>query len=130
MLPALSSQHAATPPPPAVPPQLPAWHVTLIIGTFVCRGAFAVSAYPLEESLLMDFVSKERRGRWKSLESVSAFGWAGSAALGGVLADQYSYSFTFLITAVIQFVAIGLESSLLGLVPRFETAGVRSSSRD
>jgi hypothetical protein len=37
----------------------------------------------------MDFVPKQERARWKSLESVGAFGWCGSAALGGILADKY-----------------------------------------
>ena len=43
------------------------------------------------------------RTRWKSLESVTQVGWAGSAALGGYLADQHGYVFTFLITAALQF---------------------------
>ena len=30
------------------------------------------------------------------------FGWCGSAALGGYLADKFDYNFTFLITAMIQ----------------------------
>ena len=37
----------------------------------------------------MDYVPKETRARWKSLESIAQFGWCGSAALGGILADQY-----------------------------------------
>ena len=36
----------------------------------------------------MDFVPKNERARWKSLESVSQFGWCGSAVLGGYLADK------------------------------------------
>ena len=39
----------------------------------------------------MDFVPKETRARWKSLDSISQFGWCGSAAPGGWLADKYSY---------------------------------------
>jgi hypothetical protein len=50
------------------------------------------STYAIQESVLMDFVPKSTRARWKSLESVASFGWCGSAVLGGVLADASSYS--------------------------------------
>ena len=39
----------------------------------------------------MDFVPKKERARWKALESVSAFGWCGSAALGGYLGDKHGF---------------------------------------
>jgi predicted MFS family arabinose efflux permease len=68
----------------------------------------------------MDFVPKETRARWKSLESISAFGWCGSAALGGVLADKYGYNFTFLITAMVQGAAIVIWAFLIPLVPKQE----------
>ena len=58
--------------------------------------------YPLEESILMDSVPPNTRARWKSLESISQFGWCGSAVIGGLLSDRYTYSFTFVITAVVQ----------------------------
>lgn len=47
--------------------------------------------YPLTESILMDTVPRDKRARWKSLESVTAFGWCGSAVIGGALADRYDY---------------------------------------
>ena len=80
-------------------------------------------SYPLVESILMDFVPKEERARWKSLESVAAFGWCGSAALGGWLADKYDYTYTFLITALLQTSGYLVFSSLIPLVPRQEGAG-------
>ena len=46
------------------------------------------ATYPLSESILMDFVAKEFRARWKSLESVVQFGWCGSAVVGGWLGDR------------------------------------------
>ena len=49
--------------------------------------------------------------RWKSLDSVSVFGWCGSAALGGYLADRFGYTFTFLVTAAIQGTATLLQVS-------------------
>jgi MFS family permease len=60
------------------------------------------SSYPLLESILMDNVPSHQRARWKSLESIAAFGWTGSALVGGILADERSYRFTFAITASLQ----------------------------
>ena len=68
----------------------------------------------------MDCVPKSTRARWKSLDSVGVFGWCGSAALGGYLADLHGYAFTFLITAAVQGVATALQATLVFLVPRSE----------
>lgn len=76
--------------------------------------------YPLEESILMDFVPKNTRARWKSLDSVATFGWCGSSALGGYLADLHGYAFTFLITAGVQLLATSIQALLICLVPRQE----------
>jgi len=35
----------------------------------------------------MDAVPRNRRGFWKSLESVSSFGWSGSAFIGGMISS-------------------------------------------
>ncbi len=94
----------------------------LLIPIYILRTGLMNSTYPLQESILMDFVPKDQRARWKSLESVSAFGWCGSAALGGVLADKYDYPFTFLLTACIQSFGTSLYLFLLPLVPRSEKA--------
>ena len=37
------------------------------------------------------------QARWSSLDSITGFGWSGSAMVGGLLIDRYSYSWTFLI---------------------------------
>ena len=74
----------------------------------------------LQESILMDFVPVERRGVWKSLDSVAAFGWCGSASLGGWLSDRYGYKCIFLLTALVQIIGIAVWSMLLPLVPRKE----------
>ena len=68
----------------------------------------------------MDFVRKDSRARWKSLESVSQFGWAGSAVLGGLLSDRYDYTFTFLVTALVQSAGTLGYLLLLPLVPTDE----------
>ena len=93
---------------------------TIIIPIYIFRTGIMNSTYPLNESILMDFVPKETRARWKSLESIASFGWCGSAVLGGVLADQTSYSSTFLYTAALQFVGVLFQASLMWVVPRKE----------
>eukprot|EP00959_Pyramimonas_sp_CCMP1952_P447038 9359856-Pyramimonas_sp.AAC.2 len=47
----------------------------------------------------MDVLPKGQRARWKSLDSVSQFGWCGSAFLGGWWSDRHGYMHTFLLTA-------------------------------
>jgi hypothetical protein len=53
----------------------------------------------------MDCVPESSRGRWNSWESVTGFTWSGSAALGGLLIDRYSYRVCFVVTALIYSVA-------------------------
>ncbi|KAJ1618774.1 major facilitator superfamily domain-containing protein [Pavlovales sp. CCMP2436] len=96
---------------------------SIMVPIYIARTALMNSGYPLEESILMDYVPKSSRARWKSLESVSQFGWCGSAAIGGWLGDRYGYSYTFLLTAAIQGSATLLVATLLPLVPRREADG-------
>merc|ERR1711871_1359345 len=93
---------------------------TIILPIYIFRTGIMNSTYPLNESILMDFVPKDTRARWKSLESIASFGWCGSAVLGGVLADETSYSSTFLYTAGLQFAGVLLQASLMWVVPRKE----------
>ena len=97
----------------------------IIAPIYVLRTGFMNCTYPLKESILMDFVPKNQRARWKSLDSVTSFGWCGSAIFGGILADANgSYSRSFYITAIIQ--ALGTLSKLLlaPLVPIHEDEGL------
>eukprot|EP00465_Bigelowiella_longifila_P002135 CAMPEP_0185264934 /NCGR_PEP_ID=MMETSP1359-20130426/25475_1 /TAXON_ID=552665 /ORGANISM="Bigelowiella longifila, Strain CCMP242" /LENGTH=151 /DNA_ID=CAMNT_0027853857 /DNA_START=117 /DNA_END=572 /DNA_ORIENTATION=- len=100
----------------------------ILVPIYVIRTGVMNCTYPLDESILMDFCRKEQRARWKSLESISAFGWCGSAVLGGILGDAHGYSFTFLITAMIQGSSILLTATLLPLVPIHEKARSQSIS--
>eukprot|EP00472_Partenskyella_glossopodia_P002460 CAMPEP_0197533718 /NCGR_PEP_ID=MMETSP1318-20131121/44445_1 /TAXON_ID=552666 /ORGANISM="Partenskyella glossopodia, Strain RCC365" /LENGTH=209 /DNA_ID=CAMNT_0043090703 /DNA_START=97 /DNA_END=723 /DNA_ORIENTATION=- len=93
---------------------------------YVVRTGLMNCTYPLDESILMDFCPKDVRGRWKSLESVVAFGWCGSAVLGGWLGDAHGYSFTFIITALIQGGSVIIICFLLPLVPISEKREVIS----
>ena len=59
--------------------------------TCVCRVCFCSMQVLRSRSLLMDYVPKEARGRWNSLDSVLAFGWCGSAVAGGFLLDAFGF---------------------------------------
>lgn len=89
-----------------------------LIVIFMVRTGLMNSTYPLRESILMDSVPKDQRARWKALDSVSTFGWCGSAAFGGFLADRYGYTFTFFITAGLQFVGVSMYWLIMHVVPR------------
>jgi len=93
------------------------WQVMVPI--YLVRTAANNSTYPLEESIQMDWVTKETRARWKSLASLMQFGWCGSAVFGGILTDASSgdYTITFLITAMMQLAGGLCYFPLLPLVP-------------
>ncbi len=95
-------------------------HPIYLVPIYVFRTGLMNATYPLQESILMDFVPKHQRARWKSLDSVASFGWCGSAAFGGWLADKFDYTHTFLVTAIFQIVSTGVWCLLLPLVPRVE----------
>lgn len=105
-------------------------HPLLLVPIYVLRTSLMNCSYPLQESILMDFVPKHERARWKSLDSVAGFGWCGSAMLGGWLSDRFDYTYTFLITAIIQTVGTGVFALLLPLVPRTEGNNTHSEEDD
>jgi hypothetical protein len=80
------------------------------------RTGIMNSVYPLLESILMDVVPSNQRARWKSLESIAAFGWTGSALVGGILSDSHSYQFTFVTTATMQLIGAFLLIPIQPLV--------------
>jgi MFS family permease len=91
----------------SVPPTL--WEenpkvVIWIVIIWWLRTGIMNAVYPLLESILMDVVPSNQRARWKSLESIAALGWTGSALVGGILSDSHSYQFTFVTTATMQLV--------------------------
>lgn len=82
---------------------------------FLAREAFMQCTNPLRQSLLMDFVAKEYRARWNSLEGLSMFSWAGSAVLGGFVVDAYGYRVCFLVAAVVYTCGVLIEAMLIPL---------------
>jgi len=97
-----------------------AQNLYLVVLVFILRGAFQNAIYPIDRSIIMDFVSSDQRGRWNSIESISAMTWSGSAVIGGYLMDSYDYRYTFTITGWIYLCAVALRIPLLYLVPRKE----------
>jgi len=71
---------------------------------------------PLKKSILMDYVPKKTRARWNSIDSITRFGWSGSAVVGGYLVDRYSYTVTFTLTAIMQVIASSLFFLLVTIV--------------
>lgn len=63
----------------------------VMVPMYLVRTSLMNCNYPLQKSILMDYVSKEHRATWNSLEAVTSFGWSGSAALGGWLIHRYGF---------------------------------------
>merc|ERR1719491_1915977 len=72
---------------------------------------------PIDSGIVMSCVDTKYRGRWSSLQTISRVSWAGSAALGGWLADSHDYRFTFLITGVLYSISGLLYTQLLWVIP-------------
>lgn len=88
----------------------------VLVPVFLLRTSLMNAPNPLIRSVLMDFTTQEMRAKWSSLESVTSFGWSGSAVLGGILADKVGYGHTFLITAAMQFVSLSVLSLTMPVV--------------
>lgn len=67
---------------------------------YMMRFACLHSRDPLLYSMTMDVVPPEQRSRWSSLNSLRTLSFSASAVLGGYLADNYGYEFSFNITVV------------------------------
>mmetsp|Transcript_7638 Transcript_7638/g.18547 ORF Transcript_7638/g.18547 Transcript_7638/m.18547 type:complete len:194 (-) Transcript_7638:791-1372(-) len=89
-----------------------------IVPLYICRTSIMNAQYPIQRSILMDYVPKATRARWASVESVTQFGWSGSAAVGGFLIERYGFQTTFFVTASMQLVGWLCSLLLLPLVPR------------
>ncbi|KAF4649463.1 hypothetical protein FOL46_001800 [Perkinsus olseni] len=92
------------------------YSLPLLLVVYFIRGGFQNAVYPLDRSLIMDYVVSKQRGRWNAVESITAASWAGSAALGGWLCDGHDYRYAFGITAHIYTVALLMRIPLFFLV--------------
>ena len=85
--------------------------------SYLFRGGLLLATYPLHKSIIMNNVPENERARWNSLDSIMAFGWAGSAAAGGVIADRWAYTSAFAITSCIHVLAVAFLVVTLGKTP-------------
>ena len=78
----------------------------IILPLYLLRTWLMNAPLALSKSILNDYVPKKHRAKWSSLESVNTSTWAGSACLGGYLADRIGYRHVFLVTAALQGLAV------------------------
>ncbi|MDH5645898.1 MAG: MFS transporter, partial [Candidatus Heimdallarchaeota archaeon] len=91
--------------------------IYILIPLFILRGALMNASQPLSRSILMDFIPKKNRGKWNSMEAFAwGFFWNFSAALGGILIENYDYRVNFIITGLIYTVGTLLILILIPLV--------------
>ncbi|KNC81356.1 hypothetical protein SARC_06316 [Sphaeroforma arctica JP610] len=105
-------------------------HPYWLISIYIIRSALINCVVPLARSILMDYCPPNQRAKWGALESLSAFGWSGSAVLGGILVDSYGFDIAFHATATVQLIAWSPLLLLLPLVAREEHAEARRSLVD
>merc|ERR1711920_193864 len=89
----------------------------MCVAFFIVRGGIMNAKGPIDTGIVMDCVDTKYRGRWASLQTISRASWAGSAFMGGWLADTHDYRFTFLITACVYSTSALMYSSLLFIIP-------------
>ena len=114
-----------------------------IVPLYLLRTWLMNSPLALSKSVLNDYIPKKHRAKWASLEAVNTSTWAGSAVLGGFIADcaaaapppsnassafgasieaadsppaHYCYRRVFLITAALQALGLAFYVPLIALV--------------
>eukprot|EP00923_Selenidium_pygospionis_P060343 GHVN01106184.1.p1 GENE.GHVN01106184.1~~GHVN01106184.1.p1 ORF type:complete len:677 (-),score=116.77 GHVN01106184.1:582-2612(-) len=92
------------------------WMVVL----FLVRGGMMNCGFPIDRSIVNDYIPSRHRGKWNAVQSLTGMTWSGSAMLGGFLSDTHDYRYTFIFTAMIYCVALVIYLPLLWLVPRKE----------
>nr|CCA17688.1 Major Facilitator Superfamily (MFS) putative [Albugo laibachii Nc14] len=73
------------------------------------------STEPLQRSLLMDFLPRQQRAKWSSLEDLSALVCTGSALIGVYLMETQGFHYCVWITLPIYVVGVLLETLLIPL---------------
>lgn len=68
-------------------------YIEFLSNFVLIRGQLQNAAYPVDRSILMDFIQSGSRGKWNSIASLTTMTWSGSAVLGGYLADKYDYRY-------------------------------------
>lgn len=92
----------------------------VVVPLYIVRTLLTSVGWPLIMSVLNDYVSKEHRSKWNSLQNIAALGWSGSAYVGGIIIDQYGFNIVFYCTAALQALSILIRFLIIPLVPRSE----------
>eukprot|EP00915_Cephaloidophora_sp_WS-2016_P005440 GHVH01007225.1.p1 GENE.GHVH01007225.1~~GHVH01007225.1.p1 ORF type:complete len:396 (+),score=26.05 GHVH01007225.1:886-2073(+) len=93
-------------------------NLPILVGVFFARSCFQNAAYPVDRSILYDYIPSSKRGRWNSIASLTTMTWSGSAVLGGWICDGHDYRYTFVITAIIYMIGLAIYTPLVWAVPR------------
>ena len=90
----------------------------VLIALFLLRCGIIRSTGPIQQSIVMDYVKKEHRAKWASLDSFTQAGWSGSAAVGGYLIQHYSYQLCFLVACGFHLSSCAVRWPLMWVVPK------------
>ena len=93
------------------------YRIPLIL-LFLVRTAVLQSTGPIQQSVVMDYVSKANRAKWASLATLTSAGWSGSAAVGGYLIEHYSFQLCFAISCGFYLLSLAVKIPLLWIVPK------------
>lgn len=69
-------------------------------GCYLLRFACLQTRDPILTSITMDLVPERQRSRWAALNSLRSLSFSASAVLGGYLADEFGYEYSFSVTVV------------------------------
>lgn len=89
----------------------------IIVPIYLVRTTLMNCGKPLQKSILMDYVKKKDRAKWGSVESLTSFGWSGSAMIGGWLTEKYGFGTSFIATACLQYISTAVLIPLLSIIP-------------
>lgn len=90
----------------------------LYIGRFVTLHA----RDPILSSIVMDTVNPAHRGFWAQFSSLRTASFAGSALLGGWMADRWGYVYSFNVTCIVLLLALPVFLPVVLLFPKSEGA--------
>ena len=88
------------------------WNLTI----FEFRPIVQNAHMALNTALTMEYALPQHRGKWASLGSLNRATFAGSAVVGGVLTDEYSFRVAFAVTGCILMCALVIYSPMLLIV--------------
>jgi MFS family permease len=89
----------------------PAAIAGLVFPIYIIRSAAMNCSSGVSRAILMDLVPTKQRAKWNIFESLANISWAGSAVVGGAVADRWGYRATFVVTGCFHVLAFIVLSS-------------------